>query len=209
MQNGCIQSDQKSEILVHKGNDSTNYLGYYAGFVSRLIALMIDSLIILLIIVAAIWFFSITVTVFQLSATWEYLKSIIPQLSVWFGWVVVPLTGTLSVVIFICLYHITFTTVLGQTPGKILMGVRVLTVDGSRVTFWRATLRMFGYVIAMIPFFLGFFWVLIDDRRQGWHDKIAGTFVLYAWSAQPDEKFLVESINQLRRISFRTKNRTE
>lgn len=190
-------------------NDSIDYLGNYAGFVSRLIALVIDILITMLIIVAAIWFFSITVTVFQLSATWEYIKSIFPQLSRWFGWVVVPLTGTLLAVTFILLYHIIFTTVLGQTPGKILMGLRVLTVNGSRVTFWRAALRMLGYVIAILPLFMGFLWVLIDDRRQGWHDKIAGTFVVYAWPAQPDERFLVDSINRLRRISLRRSSRSE
>jgi uncharacterized RDD family membrane protein YckC len=41
----------------------------------------------------------------------------------------------------------------------------------------------------MIPLFLGFFWILIDDRRQGWHDKIAGTCVVYTWHARPDETF--------------------
>jgi uncharacterized RDD family membrane protein YckC len=39
-------------------------------------------------------------------------------------------------------------------------------------------------------FFLGFLWILIDNRRQGWHDKMAGTCVIYNWPARPDENFL-------------------
>lgn len=38
--------------------------------------------------------------------------------------------------------------------------------------------RYLGYYIAMLPLFLGIFWVGIDKRKQGWHDKIAGTLVI-------------------------------
>jgi uncharacterized RDD family membrane protein YckC len=44
---------------------------------------------------------------------------------------------------------------------------------------------------------LGFFWILIDDRRQGWHDKIAGTLVIYTWEAHHEERFLSDRINEL------------
>ncbi len=51
--------------------------------------------------------------------------------------------------------------------------------DGRKISFGRAILRFFAYWISAIPFFLGFFWVLWDPKRRGWHDKIAGTQVLY------------------------------
>ncbi|MBW2651381.1 MAG: RDD family protein [Deltaproteobacteria bacterium] len=35
-----------------------------------------------------------------------------------------------------------------------------------------------GYIISKLPFFLGFIWVAFDGRKQGWHDKIAGTYVI-------------------------------
>jgi len=30
----------------------------------------------------------------------------------------------------------------------------------------------------------GFLWSLIDDHRQTWHDKLAKTYVIYAWEAE-------------------------
>jgi uncharacterized RDD family membrane protein YckC len=39
-------------------------------------------------------------------------------------------------------------------------------------------------------FFLGFFWVLADNQRQGWHDNLARTYVIYAWKAVPHAIFL-------------------
>jgi uncharacterized RDD family membrane protein YckC len=80
------------------------------------------------------------------------------------------------------------------------MGVRVLTVDGRNVPFWRACLRVLAYVLSAIVFFLGFLWVLVDDQRQAWHDKIARTYVVYVWAARPDERFLEEFVARLRSL---------
>ena len=33
--------------------------------------------------------------------------------------------------------------------------------------------------------FPGYLWVLVDNRRQGFHDKLAGTFVIYSWPEDP------------------------
>lgn len=177
------------------------YLGHYAGFISRTMAFVIDMIITVFVIVAVTWFLSVTVSIFQLSATWEYLLGRIPQLERWFGWVYNPLTGSLVAIIYLFLYHALFVTVVGQTPGKLLMGLRVLTTSGGRVPFWRAGLRFVGYFISMVFLFLGFIWVLVDDRRQGWHDKIAGTYVVYAWAARPDERFLGEFLDKLRSLT--------
>jgi uncharacterized RDD family membrane protein YckC len=183
--------------------ESRGYLGYYAGFVSRMMAFVIDTVITVFVIVAVTWFFSVTVSVFQLSTTWDYLLARVPQLERWFSWIYNPLTGSLVAIGYLYLYHALFITVVGQTPGKLLMGLRVLTTGGARVTFWRASLRFAGYFISMFILFLGFAWVLVDDRRQGWHDKIAGTYVVYAWAARPDERFLGEFLDRLRSLTSR------
>ena len=39
-------------------------------------------------------------------------------------------------------------------------------------------LRLIGYIISAIPLSLGFLWIAIDGRRQGWHDKFARTYVI-------------------------------
>ena len=58
------------------------------------------------------------------------------------------------------------------------MGLKVLTLDGRRVSFWRAVLRYIGYLVSTVFIFLGFLWVMIDDRRLGWLDHIARTKVV-------------------------------
>jgi uncharacterized RDD family membrane protein YckC len=66
----------------------------------------------------------------------------------------------------------------GATPGMRLLGVRVIAADGGGVDFGRAVTRYLGMMLAALPFGLGFAWAVLDRRRQGWHDRIAGTLVV-------------------------------
>ena len=77
-------------------------------------------------------------------------------------------------------YNISFWMLSGQTPGKRILGVRVMLTNGERLRFRNAVLRQIGYWISSI-FFLGFLWILFDSKRQGFHDKIGGTMVTYSW----------------------------
>jgi uncharacterized RDD family membrane protein YckC len=71
-------------------------------------------------------------------------------------------------------------TLMGRTPGMMLFGVRVVKRDGTAPGLWRSAVRAVGYWISSI-LMLGFIWVAIDRRHQGFHDKLAGTFVVYDW----------------------------
>jgi uncharacterized RDD family membrane protein YckC len=72
-----------------------------------------------------------------------------------------------------------FWTKDGQTLGMRPFHLRVvMDKDGGPVTLGPAILRLFGYWIDQIVFYLGYIWVLIDARRRGWHDLIAGTVVV-------------------------------
>lgn len=65
------------------------------------------------------------------------------------------------------------------TPGKLLLDCEIVNAkDGKPITFQQALLRYLGYFISSLVFGLGFLWVLWDKRKQGWHDKIAGTVVV-------------------------------
>ncbi|MGH7422590.1 MAG: RDD family protein [Candidatus Methylomirabilales bacterium] len=75
-------------------------------------------------------------------------------------------------------YHVLSWGQGGQTPGKMLMGVRVVTRDGGDIGYGRAFLRWVGYFIALLPFGLGLIMVLIHPRRRGLHDLLAGTSVV-------------------------------
>lgn len=65
------------------------------------------------------------------------------------------------------------------TPGK--MALRLEVVDaktGAKMSRGQAILRYFAYLVSFLPLGLGFIWVAVDKRKQGWHDKLAGTVVI-------------------------------
>jgi uncharacterized RDD family membrane protein YckC len=68
----------------------------------------------------------------------------------------------------------------GLTPGKWILGLRVIKVDtGLPAGFWRMALRqIIGQWVAAILCYIGFIWALFDANKQGWHDKIAKTLVV-------------------------------
>jgi uncharacterized RDD family membrane protein YckC len=77
-------------------------------------------------------------------------------------------------------YYVGFWASSGQTVGKDLMGIKVVRKDGQAPGWGRAFLRYIGYIISAVVLSLGFMWILIDKKRQGWHDKIAGTYAIDA-----------------------------
>ncbi len=75
-------------------------------------------------------------------------------------------------------YFTYFHGTTGRTPGKMLLGLQVLSADGTPISFGIAFLRAVGYLVSGALFNIGFIWVAFDKRKQGWHDKIAGTVVI-------------------------------
>ncbi len=76
------------------------------------------------------------------------------------------------IVIAFCIYK-------SATPGK--MAVKVSSVDaqtGEQPSVKQYLVRYLGYYVSIIPLFLGIIWVAFDKRKQGWHDKLAGTVVV-------------------------------
>lgn len=66
----------------------------------------------------------------------------------------------------------------GATPGKKLMAIKIIKADGSKVTYPVAFIRYIGYFLSAFIFALGYLWIIWDKKKQGWHDKIAGTTVV-------------------------------
>src|SRR3954447_18808456 len=83
-------------------------------------------------------------------------------------------------IVFVGGYFAGFWALVGHTPGMRLMGLEVVTADGGKVGLTRGVARVGGMVLAAIPLGAGFLLSLVDDRRQGLQDKVAGTVVLYA-----------------------------
>lgn len=67
----------------------------------------------------------------------------------------------------------------GQSPGKIAIGIKIVRMDGRSIGIGTTLLReIIGKIVSTIFFLLGYIWVIFDGQRQGWHDKIASTYVV-------------------------------
>jgi len=67
----------------------------------------------------------------------------------------------------------------GATPGKMLLSARIVDAGTlGRPSTGKLIGRYFAYLVSIVPLFLGFFWIAFDKRKQGWHDKLAGTVVI-------------------------------
>jgi uncharacterized RDD family membrane protein YckC len=146
----------------------------YAGFVTRAIAFLLD---VVVMSVALIVVIALTQSLVGFFTLYGLLGQRVTEsgpfrAAIGAGIAVVGLAIAVG-------YPVGFWALLGQTPGKSLMGVRISRVTGQPLTIRRAMLRYLGYWLSALPLGLGFLWVLVDDRRQGWHDKLAGTCVVY------------------------------
>ncbi len=65
------------------------------------------------------------------------------------------------------------------TPGKMILNMKIVDAKtGEKPSRNQLIIRYFGYIVSTIPLCLGFIWVFYDKKRQGWHDKMAGTVVI-------------------------------
>jgi uncharacterized RDD family membrane protein YckC len=85
---------------------------------------------------------------------------------------------TFVTIITAMIYFTGFHGTFGQTPGKMLFGLRVIQVSGEPMTIEVAFLRWVGTLISGLVLGLGYLWIAFDGRKQGWHDKIAATLVM-------------------------------
>ena len=76
-------------------------------------------------------------------------------------------------------YHTIFTYKLGQTPGKMILGIQVVDVNRQRPSLRQIIRReVFGKIIVLFVMFIGFIWVIWDPSNRGWHDHIGNTYVV-------------------------------
>lgn len=67
----------------------------------------------------------------------------------------------------------------GATPGKMLLHARIVDAGtGEEPTRVQLLVRYLGYYVCFFTLGLGFLWVAVDPRKQGFHDKLAGTVVV-------------------------------
>ena len=137
----------------------------YAGLVSRTVALAIDAA-------------ALTIGFAVASGVLGLILSLFTAVEVSSPGAVLGAAALWSLVV--GGYFVLFWTLTGETPGMRLMALRVINRDGDPLGFGQALLRLIGAILAAIPFFAGYLLILVDDRRRGLHDMIAGTTVIYA-----------------------------
>lgn len=77
-------------------------------------------------------------------------------------------------------YYVIMTRTYGATLGKMVFSLKVVNYEGKNVDWVTAILReIVGKAISGILLLLGFVWAGFDSKKQGWHDKIAKTYVVY------------------------------
>ena len=171
-------------------------LGQYAGFITRGAALIIDIVIVSVSVIVINWMISLPVTYFlnidiqqcvQTPEAYGFIGALTCRF-ISFSWLLVTLLTA-------PLYFSILMSLNGQTLGKYVMGVRVVRLDGRRLSFFQSFLRWIGYFLSAIPLGLGFFMSLVDDRRRTLHDRMVGTCVVYSWKARRNE-FTVDRVDK-------------
>ena len=133
----------------------------YAGFWIRFLASVLDSILVMMVIVPLLLTIYGPGVLFSMSDEPPGLAYIL----------IVRVLPIIAVII--------FWQYRAATPGKIMMDIYIVDADTLRQpTFGRLLLRYIGYYLSLLPFFLGFFWIGWDKRKQGFHDKIANTVVI-------------------------------
>ena len=96
-----------------------------------------------------------------------------------------PLAALTAVFLFVAIFAVSlgyfpwFWVHGGATPGMRIFNLRVVRdVDGGPLGWGAALLRLIGFRVSSLVFYLGFIWILVDKRRRGWHDLLAGTVMV-------------------------------
>ncbi|MGO2499260.1 MAG: RDD family protein [Vibrio litoralis] len=146
----------------------------YVGFWSRVGASIIDNIL-----------YSIALVLIALPGLESYQQSFTTQTehysysSYSTSWAGTMLSDTWWSYIPLLIITILFWKFRGATPGKMLIKAQVVDAKtGQRLTTVQSIIRYLGYFVSTFLFMLGFIWVGFDSKKQGFHDKIAGTVVI-------------------------------
>lgn len=132
----------------------------YVGFWKRVLAALIDSLILVMV------FLAIALAIYGR----EYIRLANEGRTIVFDIIVQGVLPALAAIL--------FWRFRGATPGKMLLSAKIVDAEtlGAPST-GKLVGRYFAYILSSF-FMLGFIWIAFDKRKQGWHDKLAGTVVI-------------------------------
>ena len=132
----------------------------YGGFWIRLVAYIIDAILISLVL-------GVVTSIFGISyMNMDDVSKIDPTLNL------------LSLAVAWLYFALMESSERGATVGKMAMGLRVVTNDGKRLSFMNATGRYFAKILSALILCIGFIMIGFTERKRGLHDMIASTLVI-------------------------------
>jgi uncharacterized RDD family membrane protein YckC len=149
----------------------------YAGFGIRLLAWLIDLLVLLFflrfIIALISYFFSyffiafILIYVSIVSADSSIVRFLSDFIGVFIGFSVTLLYFTLF-----------WSSKFQGTPGKIVLGLKIVDVNGNKISYFTALIRYISTIISSLLLGIGYLLIIFDGKKQALHDKLASTYVI-------------------------------
>ena len=145
----------------------------YVGFWARVLAMIIDS----------IWISIILVLVVVAIFGGDFMEAAMspPQDPGQMAAANAPNAGASLLVQLLlpALLVVAFWVYKSATPGKMVISAEIVDAKTlGKPSTGQLIVRYIGYYLSSLIFCLGFLWVAFDKRKQGWHDKIAGTVVI-------------------------------
>jgi len=148
-------------------------MDHYGGFWRRMMAFCIDKIILFITSMFILFVGVLALSLGFLSQYSEFMPERFAEVTMNFVLLYLLITAFISM-----FYFTYFHGTTGQTFGKMIFSLQVIQSTGEKMTLGVAFLRWVGYIISGMVFYLGFIWIAFDGKKQGWHDKIAGTVVV-------------------------------
>jgi uncharacterized RDD family membrane protein YckC len=146
----------------------------WGGFWERFGAYVLDSVVVFVISIAATVVLSFVIAVVQVGAgESEDAAAIFVEEFILNGFLLISNLLSFGYFILFWSHH-----GHGQTLGMRPLNLRVVRTDGGELSLGRAFIRFIGFTLGSLVLFIGLIWAAFDSRKQGWHDKIADTYVV-------------------------------
>jgi uncharacterized RDD family membrane protein YckC len=150
-------------------NRDVDLQGAYAGAVTRLLAYIIDAIVISVLFVLALAGISYVVKLFTgRTIAWDHHE----------------LVWSLALAGWAFVYFAASWAASGRTFGMAVLGLQVVRTNGTELDARHAVIRALAFPLSFLAFGLGFLGILVQRERRALHDLIAGTTVVYAWDAR-------------------------
>ena len=153
-------------VVVQNGNVE------YAGFGIRLLAWLIDFLVLLFLslIIGLISGFFIAFLLIYVSIV-SADSSIVTSLSNF-------ISGFIGFSVNLLYFTLFWSSKFQGTPGKILLGLKIVDANGNKISYSTALIRYISTIISSLLLGIGYLLIIFDDRKQALHDKLASTYVI-------------------------------